>query len=94
MGVRLRSNKALQAFALSNSEPIALGAIQLPSDGQPIVLGPDRQSMGGYPTVGCLTRESLGDLFQAAPDTPISFEAVSIQAAQLRLQTLQRFYEN
>src|SRR5690606_34397644 len=34
------------------SEPLPIGAIQIPPDGQPIVMLNDRQSLGGYPKIG------------------------------------------
>ena len=49
------------------SDGIALGAIQIPRDGQPIVLMADRQLMGGYPKIGTVIRADIPSLPQARP---------------------------
>ena len=64
------------------SEGIALGAIQIPADGQPIILLNDRQTLGGYAKMGCIARVDLAKLAQARPGTAIRFVAVPMEQAQ------------
>ncbi|SEF45732.1 5-oxoprolinase subunit PxpB [Oceanospirillum linum] len=89
MGVRLQGTpiKALQSGI--TSEGIALGAIQVPPDGQPIVLMRDRQTIGGYPKLGCVYPPDTGQLAQRHPNTKVRFELMSCHGAQ---QDLMRFY--
>ncbi|MDN3611595.1 biotin-dependent carboxyltransferase family protein [Vibrio ostreicida] len=55
------------------SEGIALGAIQVPPNGQPIILLNDRQTIGGYPKIGCVARIDLPRLAQARPGQLVRF---------------------
>ena len=55
------------------SEGIALGAIQIPANGQPIILLNDRQALGGYSKLGCVAQVDLPALAQAVPGTAIQF---------------------
>lgn len=59
------------------SDGIAMGAIQVPGEGQPIVLMADRQSTGGYPKIATIIGPDLGRLAQARPGTTIRFRAVT-----------------
>ncbi|QEL22497.1 biotin-dependent carboxyltransferase family protein [Bosea sp. F3-2] len=59
------------------SDGIAMGAIQVPGEGQPIVLMADRQSTGGYPKVATVIGPDLGRLAQARPGSTVSFRAVT-----------------
>ncbi|WP_120945865.1 5-oxoprolinase subunit C family protein [Helicobacter labacensis] len=68
------------------SEPLVVGSIQVPSDGQPIVLMADCQTMGGYPKIATLLKNSLGTLAQMRPNDKVSFVAVSMQEAQKKYQ--------
>jgi biotin-dependent carboxylase-like uncharacterized protein len=63
------------------SDGIAMGAIQIPGQGQPIVLMADRQSTGGYPKVATVIGVDLGRLAQARPGTSFRFSAVTIDQA-------------
>ncbi|MEZ8286033.1 biotin-dependent carboxyltransferase family protein [Vibrio splendidus] len=73
MGYRL-SGESIDSPDISLlSEGIALGAIQVPQDGQPIVLLNDRQTIGGYPKIGCVARIDLPRLAQAKPGHEVSF---------------------
>lgn len=59
------------------SDGVAMGAIQVPGEGQPIVLMADRQSTGGYPKIATVIGADLGRLAQARPGTQIAFRSVS-----------------
>ncbi len=73
------------------SDGIAIGAIQVPGDGQPFVLMADRQPTGGYPKIGTVIRADLPRLAQMRAGQQVRFEAVQVGAAvtALRLATAQ-----
>ncbi|GAB2650237.1 5-oxoprolinase subunit C family protein [Vibrio panuliri] len=73
MGYRLQGSSIDMPTIEMRSEGIALGAIQLPPDGQPIVLLNDRQTIGGYPKIGCVSRIDLPRLAQAKPGQKVRF---------------------
>lgn len=64
------------------SEGIALGAIQIPPDGEPIILLNDRQTVGGYPKIGCISRIDLPRLAQAKPGQKVRFVKGQLQELQ------------
>ncbi len=63
------------------SDGIAMGAIQVPGDGQPIVLMADRQPTGGYPKIGTVIRADLPSLAQTRPGQSVRFDAVTLGQA-------------
>ena len=92
MGFRLQGEKLNTYSDGIISEGIALGAIQVPPDGQPIVLMRDRQTIGGYPKLGTVLSTDIEKLAQAMPGQKVSFELADIQTAyQERLQREQFF---
>ncbi|MRI34233.1 allophanate hydrolase [Endozoicomonas sp. OPT23] len=76
------------------SEGIALGAVQIPADGQPIILMQDRQTLGGYPKIGCISRQSLSQLAQRQPGSSVSFTPVSLEQAQAEWLVFNRFFSS
>ncbi|MEN5303190.1 biotin-dependent carboxyltransferase family protein [Pseudomonas sp. TWI628] len=76
MGIRLLGPELAYQGAPMISEGIALGAVQVPPDGQPIVLLNDRQTIGGYPRLGALTPLALAQLAQCMPGAAVRFRAV------------------
>jgi len=76
MGMRLLGPQLVYQGAPMISEGIALGAVQVPPDGQPIVLLNDRQTIGGYPRLGALTPLALAQLAQCLPGAVVRFRAV------------------
>ncbi|WP_295890701.1 biotin-dependent carboxyltransferase family protein [uncultured Vibrio sp.] len=76
------------------SEGIALGAIQIPADGQPIVLLKDRQTIGGYPKIGCVTSKGLSQLAQCLPETEIQFKEKDLYEAEAERMITQQFFSN
>ncbi|WP_036825375.1 biotin-dependent carboxyltransferase family protein, partial [Photobacterium sanctipauli] len=82
MGCRL-SGEAIECQRTTLvSEGIALGAIQIPADGQPIVLLKDRQTIGGYPKIGCVTSKGLSQLAQCLPGAEIRFVEKDLYQAE------------
>ncbi|NLS13388.1 biotin-dependent carboxyltransferase [Vibrio sp. SM6] len=73
MGYRLTGPAITPPSHRMQSEGIALGAIQIPTNGQPIVLLNDRQTIGGYPKLGYVARIDLPRLAQAKPGQLVSF---------------------
>jgi biotin-dependent carboxylase-like uncharacterized protein len=73
MGYRLSGDPVESPDITMLSEGIALGAIQIPKDGQPIILLNDRQTIGGYPKLGCIARIDLPRLAQAKPGQQVCF---------------------
>lgn len=92
MGIRLLG-KALQYQGQPMiSEGIALGAVQVPPDGQPIVLLNDRQTIGGYPRLGALTPLALARLAQCLPGAQVRLRPVVQELAHREhVEYLQRF---
>ncbi|MGF1742146.1 biotin-dependent carboxyltransferase family protein [Vibrio profundum] len=92
MGYRL-SGEAIECQRQNLiSEGIALGAIQIPADGQPIVLMRDRQTIGGYPKIGCLTARSVSHLAQSQPGTIVRFKEKNLQQAESERRTELQFF--
>jgi antagonist of KipI len=63
------------------SEPLGLGAIQVPSAGEPILLMADRQTAGGYPKIAYVISADLPLAGQLAPGDFIEFHLCSRQEA-------------
>jgi antagonist of KipI len=64
------------------SDGIALGAVQVPGDGQPIVLLVDRQSTGGYTKIATVCSFDIPRVGQAKPGQRLRFSAVDVAEAQ------------
>ena len=95
MGVRLEGEKLKPFSDGIISEGIALGAIQVPPDGQPIVLMRDRQTIGGYPKLGTVLSVDIEKLGQAMPGQKVQFYVSDIKTAYaLRIQREQFFDPN
>jgi antagonist of KipI len=63
------------------SEPVGIGAIQVPAAGEPILLMADRQTAGGYPKIGHVIAADLPLAGQLAPGDFIEFVLCSRQEA-------------
>jgi biotin-dependent carboxylase-like uncharacterized protein len=68
------------------SDGIALGAVQVPGDGQPIVLLVDRQSTGGYTKIATVCSFDVARVGQAKPGHRVRFAAVDIASAHRLLR--------
>lgn len=64
------------------SESTAVGAIQVPDDGQPIVLLPDGPTVGGYLKIGVVISADLARFAQVPLGGQVSFAWVTIEEAQ------------
>lgn len=92
MGFRLEGERINSFNEGIISEGIALGAIQIPPDGQPIVLMRDRQTIGGYPKLGTVISTDIEKIAQAMPGQKLGFQISDIETAyRERLQREQFF---
>ena len=72
------------------SEPLGIGAIQVPSAGEPILLMADRQTAGGYPKIGYVISADLPLAGQLAPGDFIEFHLCSQAEAVAALISRER----
>jgi allophanate hydrolase subunit 2 len=95
MGLRLSGPTLLHSGAsgiISNG--VALGAVQVPPNGQPIVLTADRQTVGGYPVIASVIRADIPLLAQCLPgESQVRFQAVSVEEAQLLYRAQSRRHQ-
>ncbi|GGO81174.1 allophanate hydrolase [Marinobacterium nitratireducens] len=92
MGIRLAGPALGWSQGGILSQGIALGAVQVPPDGQPIVLLNDRQTIGGYPVLGTLLPLDLFRLAQMRPGTEVHFEAIDVEEASALMRTFYDFF--
>ncbi|ADL12038.1 biotin-dependent carboxyltransferase family protein [Acetohalobium arabaticum] len=71
------------------SDGIAMGAVQVPSNGQPIIMMADRQVTGGYTKIANVITVDLPKIAQAKPGQEIEFEAITVQKAQKLLRSFE-----
>ena len=72
------------------SEPVGMGAIQVPGAGEPILLMADRQTTGGYPRIAHVITADLPLAGQLAPGDFIEFVLCSRQEAVAALIARER----
>jgi antagonist of KipI len=72
------------------SEPLGIGAIQIPAAGEPILLMADRQTAGGYPKLGYVISADLPIAGQLAPGDFIEFHVCTHQEAMTALISRER----
>jgi antagonist of KipI len=72
------------------SEPVAIGAIQVPSAGEPILLMADRQTAGGYAKIAHVISADLCVAGQLAPGDFIEFDRCSLREAVAALIARER----
>jgi allophanate hydrolase subunit 2 len=56
------------------SEPVQVGSIQVPANGQPIVTMRDGPTVGGYPKIGMVDPNDLSRLTQCRPGQKVRFK--------------------
>ncbi len=76
VGYRLEGARMNPPRKEMRSEPVLVGSIQVPPNGQPIVTMRDGPTVGGYPKIGLMDEESLSWLAQCRPG--VRFRLVSI----------------
>jgi antagonist of KipI len=86
-GVRLRGEPVLPHVKRELlTEGVALGAVQIPPDGQPIILFIDQQTTGGYPKIANVIAADLNRVGQLRPRDKVRFHFVTIAEAFQALQ--------
>lgn len=87
MGYRLEGGEfSHRARASLPSEPVCVGAVQIPQGGAPIVLMPDGPTVGGYPKIASVITADLGRFAQLAPAERPAFELVTFEEAVAALR--------
>jgi len=81
MGLRLRGPSIPSPAGQMITEGVALGAVQVPPDGQPIVLFVEHQTTGGYPKPANVISADFWKLGQLRPRDTVRFESVTIEQA-------------
>ncbi len=72
-GYRLEGLSLTAPAATMPSEPIILGSIQVPPNGQPIILLNDGPTIGGYPKIALVHAQNMDALRQLPPLSRIQF---------------------
>lgn len=63
------------------SDGIALGSIQVPTNGKPIILLADRQTTGGYAKIATVCSFDIPKLVQGKPGDQVRFQKISLDEA-------------
>jgi len=72
-GYRLNGTPLKPSQAQILSEPVLVGSIQVPTNGQPIVTMRDGPTVGGYPKLGLVGAVDLSWLVQCRPGVKVRF---------------------
>jgi antagonist of KipI len=91
MGLRLRGPAIPSHPGHMLTEGVALGAIQVPPDGQPIILFVEHQTTGGYPKPANVISADFWRLGQLRPRDEVRFQQVTIEQALELLQDQERW---
>lgn len=91
MGIRLVGTAIPSPAGGMLTEGVALGAIQVPPDGQPIVLFVEHQTTGGYPKPANVISADFWRLGQMRPRDEVRFEKVTIERALQLLQAQEKW---
>ena len=76
------------------SDGIALGAVQIPGNGQPLVLLADRGTTGGYPKIATIITADIPRMGQTPAGSKVRFAAVSIEEAEEEARRFARMIED
>jgi antagonist of KipI len=87
MGYRLDGPKVTHTEAEEwISDGTAMGALQVPADGQPILLMADRHTTGGYPKIAVVISADLHLAAQLLPGETIEFKTTTLPEAQVLMK--------
>ena len=86
MGVRLSGLAIPSPAGHMVTEGVALGAVQVPPDGQPIILFVEHQTTGGYPKPANVISADLWRVGQLRPRNEVRLERVTMEQALALLQ--------
>jgi antagonist of KipI len=91
MGYRLEGVQIVRVPAREPiSEPVPMGAIQVPAAGEPILLMADRQTAGGYPKIATVISADLPLAGQLAPGDLVGFRTCTRSEALSALLARER----
>lgn len=76
IGYRLKGNPLPAPARSMVSEPVRIGSIQIPPDGQPVVILRDGPTVGGYPKIGLIDPADVDWLVQTTPGQAVHFTPV------------------
>jgi allophanate hydrolase subunit 2 len=91
MGLRIRGTPIPSPSGHMLTEGVALGAIQVPPDGQPIILFVEHQTTGGYPKPANVISADFWRLGQLRPRDEVRFEEIAIEDAVELLRDQERW---
>lgn len=91
MGLRLGGAAIPSPPGHMLTEGVALGAVQVPPDGQPIILFVEHQTTGGYPKPANVISADFWRLGQLRPRDRVRFERVSMGCALKLMQQQERW---
>ena len=93
-GVRLRGEPIISDVKRELlTEGVALGAVQIPPDGQPIILFVDQQTTGGYPKIANVIAADIPRVGQLRPRDKVRFSFVTIpEAIELLRQQMESLH--
>lgn len=91
MGLRLLGVPIPSRAGHMLTEGVALGAIQVPPDGQPIILFVEHQTTGGYPKPANVISADFWRLGQLRPRDAVRFEQVTMEDAVELLRDQERW---
>jgi allophanate hydrolase subunit 2 len=91
MGLRLRGLAIPSPPGGMLTEGTALGAVQVPPDGQPIILFVEHQTTGGYPKPANVISADFRRLGQLRPREEVRFELVTMDRALELLREQERW---
>jgi len=86
IGLRLRGPGIPSPAGHMLTEGVALGAVQVPPDGQPIILFVEHQTTGGYPKPANVVSADFCRLGQLRPRDNVHFVELSLEEAHRLLQ--------
>ncbi|HMJ63873.1 MAG TPA: biotin-dependent carboxyltransferase family protein [Candidatus Binatia bacterium] len=76
VGYRLSGEPLQHNIGELLSEPVLVGTIQVPANGQPIVTMRDGPTIGGYPKLGVLEPDDISWLAQVQPGRKVRFQLI------------------
>jgi allophanate hydrolase subunit 2 len=83
MGYRLEAQRLPNlSVQPAISDGTAMGALQIPPDGQPILLMADRPTTGGYPKAAVVIAADLPQAGQLQPGDTVTFHATTLREAE------------
>jgi antagonist of KipI len=74
------------------TDPIPLGAIQVPAGGNPIILLADHQTTGGYPKIATIISVDIPKIAQGRPGDEVRFHAVDVDESHHLLREQERVF--